>query len=459
MDSPNTAIPLIYKAVEHSLTLQFGDIPILARDCAKTLILDSIGVGLAGSCTTESDWLQSFATQNSSGLSSNGWNMDRKLDAANAAMINAHQMHTLEFDAIHEPAVVHPMTVVLPSVIAWMQREHVVNGYIPTGQDLIKAVCVGVDIAGGLGDVTTSALQFFRPATAGALGAVAAINSISAPTKEVAMSALGVVYGQLSGTMQAHTEGAQVLALQVGFNARAAINAIDLARIGFVGPEYILEGKYGYFTLFEKSGNPQDLMNRLGQQWEVTRTALKPFPSGRATHGAIDAILQLRAEHSLTRDQIESIAVTVPPMVYNLVGRRPDIEMPVGAARLCLAYLIPLAIDTGLVTLDCYTETNLRNPELYEWAKRISVAADDNPDLNAFDPQGVKITLKNGQVLEKVMPYSLGSPTNPMTQDQIFQKLSSNLDLVGRNNLFEDLVSTVNDLENQPDLTHLFEAL
>jgi 2-methylcitrate dehydratase PrpD len=124
-----------------------------------------------------------------------------------------------------------------------------------------------------------------------------------------------------------------------------------------------------------------------------------------------------------------------------------------------LAYLIPLAIDTGQVTLDCYSETNLRNPELYEWANRISVTADNNPDLNAFDPQGVRITLKNGQVLEKVMPYSLGSPTNPMTQDQIFQKLSSNLDLVGRSNLFEDIVNTVSNLENQNDLTPLLEAL
>ena len=51
-------------------------------------------------------------------------------------------------------------------------------------------------------------------------------------------------------------------------------------------------------------------MNRLGQQWEVDRTSLKPFPSGRATHGALDAILQLRAEFNLTRDQIKSIAVT-----------------------------------------------------------------------------------------------------------------------------------------------------
>jgi 2-methylcitrate dehydratase PrpD len=459
MEPQKVAKPLITKAVEHSLTLKFEDIPDATKASAKTLILDSLGVGLAGSSTTESGWLQDFATKNSSGQTSNGWNMNQKLDAANAAMINAHQMHTLEFDAIHEPAVVHPMTVVFPSVVAWMQRAHVTQGYVPNGKDLIKAVCVGVDIAGGLGDVTTSPLQFFRPATAGAIGAVAAINSISSPTTEQAMSALGVVYGQLSGTMQAHTEGAQVLALQVGFNARSAVNAIDLAQLGFVGPEYILEGKYGYFSLFEKAGNPEDLMNRLGQQWEVDRTSLKPFPSGRATHGALDAILQLRSEFNLTRDQIKSITVTVPPMVYNLVGRRPDVDMPVGAARLCLAYLIPLAIDTGQVTLDCYTDENLRNPELYDWAQRISVTPDNNPDLNAFDPQKVSITLNSGETLEKVMPYSLGSPTNPMSESQVLAKLKGNLELVGRNSLFEDIVKTVDQLENQSDLSTLFGSL
>lgn len=459
MEHLKVAKPLITKAVEHSLALKFEDIPESTKSSAKTLILDSLGVGLAGSSTTESGWLQNFASTSSSGKTSNGWNMNQKLDAANAAMINAHQMHTLEFDAIHEPAVVHPMTVVFPSVVAWMQREHTQNGYIPNGKDLIKAICVGVDIAGGLGDVTTSPLQFFRPATAGALGAVAAINSISSPTTEAAMSALGVVYGQLSGTMQAHTEGAQVLALQVGFNARSAVNAIDLAQLGFVGPEYILEGKYGYFSLFEKAGDPEALMNRLGKQWEVDRTSLKPFPSGRATHGALDAILQLRSEFDLSRDQIESIAVTVPPMVYNLVGRRPDVDMPVGAARLCLAYLIPLAIDTGQVTLDCYSEENLRNPELHNWAQRISVTADNNPDLNAFDPQKVLITLKTGVVIEKEMPFSLGSPTNPMSETQVLEKLKANLTLVGRNSLFEDIVETVNHLENQSDLSSLFGSL
>jgi 2-methylcitrate dehydratase PrpD len=101
----------------------------------------------------------------------------------------------------------------------------------------------------------------------------------------------------------------------------------------------------------------------------------------------------------------------------------------------------------------------LRNPELHNWAQRISVTADNNPDLNAFDPQKVLITLKTGVVIEKEMPFSLGSPTNPMSETQVLEKLKANLTLVGRNSLFEDIVETVNHLENQSDLSSLFGSL
>jgi 2-methylcitrate dehydratase PrpD len=111
------------------------------------------------------------------------------------------------------------------------------------------------------------------------------------------------------------------------------------------------------------------------------------------------------------------------------------------------------------VNLDCYLDENLRNSEIHNWAQRISVTADNNPDLNAFDPQKVSITLKSGEVLEKEMPYSLGSPTNPMSETQVLEKLNANLNLVGRGSLFEDIVETVSNLENQSNLNALFGSL
>jgi len=41
--------------------------------------------------------------------------------------------------------------------------------------------------------------------------------------------ALGIYYGQCAGTMQAHHEASPQLAMQMGFAARSAVTAVELA--------------------------------------------------------------------------------------------------------------------------------------------------------------------------------------------------------------------------------------
>ena len=63
--------------------------------------------------------------------------------------------------------------------------------------------------------------------------------------------ALGIYYGQCAGTMQAHVEASPQLAMQMGFAARAAVTAIELARRGMPGPRAPISGQFGYFQLFD----------------------------------------------------------------------------------------------------------------------------------------------------------------------------------------------------------------
>ena len=53
--------------------------------------------------------------------------------------------------------------------------------------------------------------------------------------------------------MQAHTEGSVLLAMQIGFNARNAVVACDMAAEGIAAPREFLEGEFGYFALIEES--------------------------------------------------------------------------------------------------------------------------------------------------------------------------------------------------------------
>jgi len=451
-------MPLIGGVVQHALRTREQDLPGDVAAAARTLLLDAIGVGIAGSITDETAMARTVARSWGNEPQAPIWGSGELLSAAHAAFVNAHQMHTLEWDAIHEPAVVHPMTVVTPVLLAWMARQ-AAAGERFSGKDLLRGIAVGVDIAAGLGDVTTTPLQFFRPATAGALGAVAAVGAASQLTGDRIAAALGIAYGGLSGTMQPHTEGAQVLALQVGFNARAALNAIDLALAGFNGPRFILEGKYGYFRLIEAGGEPERLIARLGSQWEVQRTSLKPFPSGRATHGALDGLQRLQAAHGFSIDDVEAVEIDVPPMVFGLVGRRPSPTMSIGASRLCLAYLVPNLLRDGTISLDTYREDRVRNPEILAWSERVAISPDGNPDPNAFDPQDVRVRLRDGSVLQIHVPASLGSPSYPMTPEQVRAKFNEAMAAGGRADRAEQVAALVERIDECQDAAELWRLL
>ncbi len=447
--------PLLEGVVRHVLNTREGGLPDPVVAAARTLLLDAVGVGVAGSSTHETAMARAAAMTWGNNPEASVWGTGEMLSAAHAAFVNAHQMHTLEWDAIHEPAVVHPMTVVTPVLLAWMSRQ-AARGELFTGQDLLRGIAVGVDIAGGLGDVTTTPLQFFRPATAGALGAVAAVGAASRIPADRIAAALGIAYGGLSGTMQPHTEGAQVLALQVGFNARTAVNALDLALAGFDGPRYILEGRYGYFRLIEAAGEPEKLVARLGQQWEVQRTSLKPYPSGRATHGALDGLQRLQREHGFSFSDVEAVEIDVPPMVFGLVGRRPSSTMSIGASRLCLAYLVPNLLRDGTISLATYEEARVRDPEILAWSQRVTISPDENPDPNAFDPQEARVYLRDGSRLSVQVPASLGSPSYPMTPEQVEDKFRAAMAAGGRADRADAVAAVVARIDECPDAAELW---
>jgi 2-methylcitrate dehydratase PrpD len=450
--------PLLEGVVRHALNTREHGLTDPVAAAARTLLLDAVGVGVAGSCTHETAMARAAAMSWGNSPEASVWGTGEMLSAAHAAFVNAHQMHTLEWDAIHEPAVVHPMTVVTPVLLAWMSRQ-AARGEVFTGQDLLRGIAVGVDIAGGLGDVTTTPLQFFRPATAGALGAVAAVGAASRLPADRIAAALGIAYGGLSGTMQPHTEGAQVLALQVGFNARTAVNALDLALAGFDGPRFILEGRYGYFRLIEAAGEPEKLVARLGQQWEVQRTSLKPYPSGRATHGALDGLQRLQREHGFTFSDVEAVEIDVPPMVFGLVGRRPSATMSIGASRLCLAYLVPNLLRDGTISLATYEEARVRDPQILAWTERVTISPDGNPDPNAFDPQDVRVHLRDGSRLSVHVPASLGSPSYPMTPEQVEDKFRAAMAAGGRADRADAVAGVVARIDECPDAAELWNLL
>src|SRR5215813_1194379 len=313
-----------------------------------------------------------------------------RLPLMHAAMLNAYQIHGQEFDCVHEGAVVHPMAATLPVLLGWAEREGGVSG-----ARLIRAVVVAVDVAATLGLCARAPMRFFRPANASGFGATVGLAMLAGLDGERLRDAIGIYYGQCAGTMQAHAEASPQLAMQMGFAARNAVTAVELARRGMSGPRAPVTGEFGYFALFEGKADPAPF-DELGSVWRIAELSHKPFPSGRATHGGIDAVQRLLKEDGVPADQVVAGRFRVPPLTARLVGRASAAGMSPGYARLCLPYVAAVCLRRGTVGLKDLSAAALPDPETLGLASRLTVVADANPDPNALAPQRAEIDLAGG---------------------------------------------------------------
>jgi 2-methylcitrate dehydratase PrpD len=410
---------------DHVTRTDLDDLDAAARDAVRTFVLDSVGVGIAGST---GPWLDELVAAHHHLGGDGGCRLlgrRETLPAWSAAMCNAYQIHNSEFDCVHERAVVHPMAVLLGALCAAINRD-AMDGTRHDGGRFMTAVAVGVDVAAGLGVAARTALRFFRPATAGAFGATAAIGALRGFDRNTQISAFGITLAQLCGTMQAHTEGSPVLAMQVGFNARNALMACELAASGVPGPRDVLQGPYGYFPLFEGEPALEPVLAGLGRRFLITEVAHKPFPSGRATHGMLDACMTLQREHGFSAQDVAAVNARVPSLTHRLIARPVRDDMQPNYARLSGPYVCASALLRGSVDLSDFAAAALSDPARIELGRRIQVGLDDNPDPNALTPISVDITLHDGRRFEQTLDAVYGNPARPMTREAHLEKFRSN---------------------------------
>jgi aconitate decarboxylase len=403
--------PVVDQIVAHLARVACDEAPEMARQAAKAFIADTLGVGIAGAMAPWRREVVDMAAASGGAAEATVWGTGERLPLLAAAMVNAYQVHAQEFDCIHEGAVVHPMAAILPCLLGWAERA----GSIP-GETLLRAVIAGIDVAVTLGLCSRAPMRFFRPANCGGFGAVAGLALLAGLDETQTRDALGIYYGQCAGTMQAHVEASPQLAMQMGFAARNALTAIELARRGMPGPRAPISGQFGYFALFDGEADPAPF-DELGRAWRICELSHKPWPSGRATHGGIDGLQRLIAAHGVSAEQVTAGRFLVPPLTHRLVGRPPQHGMSVAYARLCLPYVGAVCLRHGTVGLGDFTPAALSDPGTLALARRLSVTADANPDPNALAPVSVELNLADGRTIACDVADVLGSPTRPLSPD------------------------------------------
>lgn len=446
---------------DHVVATPFEAIPADALRAAKTYLLDSLGVGVAGTRASYVDeWISGYRDA-VPGPGGRIWGLGGSLPTPAAAAINGFLIHNSEYDCVHEGAVLHPMATLLSALTAEMEAR-AAAGRPTDGKALLRAIVLGVDVSTSIGNAVTTGLKFFRPATAGGFGATAAIGAMAGLDRETLLDAFGLYYAQAGGTMQAHTEGLALLAMQAGFCSRNAVVAVRMAEQGIPGTRGTLEGPYGYLRLMEDAYDREALLGGLGKVWRITEVAHKPFPSGRATHGLLDGLSGLIAEHGISADAVERVEGAVPPLTQRLIGRPVKPGMTANYARLSGPFTAARMLLTGKLDLTDFTDEALADPATLDLGARVSVEADGNPDPNAFSPVTVTVVLKDGGRLQRHVDMVYGSPAKPMSREAHLAKFRANI-AHGRGGLpslnAEKLISLVDGLEGVEDTRALIDLI
>ena len=276
------------------------------------LVMDSVGIALRARHDAEST---PALVKGAMKLGLDGGNSvaigdQRGFTPAGAALINGTLAHSLDFDDTHARSSLHASAPIVPAALAAAEMTGA------GGEELIPAIIAGYEIqirlSLALGPTAHYDRGFHPTATCGVFGAAAAAGRLFRLTPEQMEQAFGIALSQSAGSMQFLADGAWTKRFHVGHAAMCGLMAATFAGEGFKGPGNAFEGRAGFFHAYAPDAQPEKAVEELGERWETMAIAVKPYPSCRYGHAALDALIDLRAEHGIKPDEIVAVEVGLP---------------------------------------------------------------------------------------------------------------------------------------------------
>jgi 2-methylcitrate dehydratase PrpD len=394
--------------------VKFDDIPHEVRERAKALTLDFLGSAIRARRDAEST-PSLFKTLEALSLDGRGestvFGDARAWTPAIAALLNGALGHSLDFDDTHADASLHPSAPVVPAAFAVGELVGA------SGREVLTAIIAGYEVCCRLGnalDPTSHYARGFHPtATAGTYGAAAAAAKLFGLSKEGIVSAFGVAGSQAAGSLQFLVNGAWNKRYQVGAAAMNGVIAATLARNDFVGATQSVEGKHGLLVGYSDNAHPEKVAADLGKVYETMKVGVKPYPSCRYTHAALDALIAMRREHNLTPDQIRRVEIGLHRNGITLTGDAATKRHPtsVVGGQFSMFFTGAVALDQGRFGWDDYDR--LGDVAIDALADKFDVVQDDRLESGRKHPFGarIKITTDDG-VHERFQDDPSGEPNS-----------------------------------------------
>ncbi|HSQ03146.1 MAG TPA: MmgE/PrpD family protein [Burkholderiales bacterium] len=411
-------------------------IPPSVRRRAEELLIDVVGLCIAA---RRSDYLRALMRGVDGGGACTAIGHAATFRPEVAAMINGTATHGEDFDDTFEGGPVHSSAVVVPAVLAACER------FERDGAAVLVGMVCGIETMCRLSMVIPKAIHkagFHPTSVLGASGATIGAARALGLTRQQTVDALGNAGSMASGIIEYLAEGAWTKRLHAGWAAQIGVQAARFGQQGFLGPRTVFEGTHGMFYAFARSaeGNYGVVTEDFGRKWYMDAITFKPYATGTMNQPYIDCALRLAKKGIRAEDVAEVLCETAEGYVHRLWDPLPAKQRPANdyAAKFSAPFNIAVAFVTGGAGLAAFSEKTVRDERILALASKVRYVVDpDNPYPKAFTGH-VRMTLKDGTVLEERQSHIRGGAQEPLSRDEIEDKFRRNCEYGGWNRARSD---------------------
>lgn len=368
------------------------DIPRKALENAKLVILDALGVTLAGSQQPAARILAAHVRDLGARPRASVIGTNVKTAPELAALVNGSSAFILDFDDD-----LHGSIHTLPAALALGEERRASGARFLEAYILGREVCFRLDAAIDAGRKLNSggptSRGWFAAGTTGSLAAAAAAGKTLGLDIRRMRNAFGIA-ASLAGGLRRNF-GTMTKALHGGNAARNGVLAASLAGAGFTGDEGILEARYGLVDALCLEGECrwEALTESLGQMYYLEHLpAIKPYPSCAPSHRPIEGLLKLRREHGFKPEDVERIDCDFHLGSLSRVDPQEAI-----AGHNSMPFILAMALLEGRVVIDQFTDERVRDPSVRSVMAKICHAPAARQKGEKEPSERVSVKLKNGK--------------------------------------------------------------
>jgi 2-methylcitrate dehydratase PrpD len=371
-----------------------------------------------------------------------------RVDMASAALINGISSHTFDYDDTHLKTIIHPAGPVASAVMALAEHQN------SSGRQVMDAMVLGIDVACRMGNLVYPQHYdrgWHITGSTGTLGAAAACARLLGLNAQQTTMALGIAASQPVGLREQF--GTMTKPFHPGGAARAGLMSALMAKQGFTASARALEAPRGWAQVLSTKYDWREAQDELGQRFEISFNAYKPFACGIVIHPSIDACAQLRAQ-GVKPEEVQSIELRVHPLVLELTGKKTPQDGLQG--KFSVYHGCAVGLIFGRAGEEEFSDHIVRREDVVRLRDKVQAVVD-----TSVREESVYVTahLMDGRSVKVHVEHAIGSLQKPMTDADLERKFHDLSDPILGAGKAQDILAACWRLGAAPNLQGVLQLL